>query len=92
MIDYENWMNYESSGAMKLNKVSRGILATYCPFNRSIRENIAKNTVFADAMAKQGRNYAEKAREWEYRMKKRENNNQVIPEEFQRTYEFYLNS
>lgn len=92
LIDYENWMNYESRGAMKLNKVSRGILATYCPFNRSVRENIAKNTVFADAMAKQGRNYAEKAREWEYRMKKRENNNLVIPEEFHRTYEFYLNS
>ena len=42
VIDYEAWINYESKGAIKLNKVVREILATYCPFSKSMQEQISK--------------------------------------------------
>lgn len=87
--DYELWIYYESKAAMKLNKVSRAILATYCPFNKDIREFLKTNTAFSEAMMRQIRNFGEKAKEWDMRIKRRENNNLEVPEEFYRTYEYY---
>lgn len=89
LSDYEMWMNSESKSALKLNKVSRQILATYCPFNKEIREFLKTNAAFAEAMARQQRNYSEKAREWELRIRKRENNNLEVPVEFLETYKYY---
>ena len=91
LSDYEQWIYSEAKSAMKLNKVSRQILATYCPFNREIREALKTNMAFADAMMKQQKNYGEKAHEWELRIRKRENNNLPVPEEFYETYDYYAN-
>ena len=87
--DYETWIYSESKAAMKLNKVSRQIMATYCPFSKNIRESLKTNAAFVDAMARQQRNYAEKSHEWELRIRRRENNNLVVPEVFRETYEYY---
>ena len=40
-------------------------------------------------MMRQIRNFGEKAKEWDMRIKRRENNNLEVPEEFYRTYEYY---
>lgn len=89
LSDYELWVYYESKSAMKLNKVSRSILATYCPFNKEIRESLKTNAAFAEAMMRHQRNFGEKTREWEMRIKRRENNNLEVPEEFYHTYKYY---
>lgn len=89
LSDYEQWLFSESKSALKLNKVSREILATYCPFNKNIREFLKVNAAFAEAMARQQRNFGEKAHEWELRIRKRENNNLQVPQEFYHTYEYY---
>ena len=36
LSDYETWIYFESNSALKLNKVSRQILATYCPFEKQM--------------------------------------------------------
>lgn len=92
LSDYEMWIYSEINSAIKLNKVSRSILATYCPFNKSIRDNLKSNTVFADAMARQQRFFSEKEKEWEMRIKKRENNHLEVPEEFYETYHYYADN
>ena len=38
--DYEAWIRNESQGAIRLNKVTREMLATYCPFSLMIFEKI----------------------------------------------------
>lgn len=91
LSDYELWIYSESKAAMKLNKVSRTILATYCPFNKEIRESLKTNATFAEAMMRQQRTFAEKAREWDLRIKRRENNGLEVPKEFYDTYEYYAN-
>ncbi len=48
IYDYCQWMKFESHGANKLNKVSRGILTTYCPFSRKYREELSGSPVFSD--------------------------------------------
>jgi hypothetical protein len=92
LSDYELWIYSESKAAMRLNKVSRQILATYCPFNKEIREFLCTNASFADAIKRQEKIFSEKAREWEFRIRRRENNNLPVPEELYNTYQYYANS
>lgn len=89
LSDYEMWIYSESRSAMKLNKVARVILATYCPFNKEIRESLSNNAAFAEAMMRQKRRFAEKAKEWDLRIKRRENNGLEVPPEFYSTYQYY---
>lgn len=65
--DYELWMKSEVMGALRLNKVSREILATYCPFNKEIRKAIETQPVFADSMARFKREHLKKTHELELR-------------------------
>lgn len=58
--DYETWINYESKGNVRLNKVVRSIMYKYCPFNKSIRDQLEKQPMFAD-MAILFRNQRNKA-------------------------------
>lgn len=92
LSDYELWVFSESKSAIKLNKVSRNILATYCPFSKEIRESLKANVVFAEAMMRQQRMFGEKVKEWDMRIKRRENNNLEVPEEFYQTYEYYASN
>lgn len=63
--DYEVWIKSESLGSMRLNKVSREILAMYCPFNREIREAIETQPAFADPVGRFRREKSKKVRELE---------------------------
>lgn len=65
--DYELWIKSEALGAMRLNKVSREILAMYCPFNKEIREAIETQPAFADPVARFKRERTKKVRELELR-------------------------
>ena len=49
--DYETWINNESKGTLRLNKVARNILYRHCPFSRPIREQLEKQPIFADIAA-----------------------------------------
>ncbi|HKM00201.1 MAG TPA: hypothetical protein VJZ06_09855 [Mobilitalea sp.] len=67
VIDYEQWINYESGGAIKLNKPVRELLATYCPFSKEIREQLQMQPLFEEAMARYQRDKLKKIREIEGR-------------------------
>lgn len=92
LSDYELWIYNESKSAIKLNKVSRAILATYCPFCKEIREFLKTNAAIAEAMTRQQRAFAEQIKLWDMRIKRRENNNLEVPEEFYATYKYYANN
>ncbi len=48
--DYETWINYESKGILRLNKLARSILFRYCPLSKDIRNALAKQPVFSDLL------------------------------------------
>ena len=50
--DYADWILRESRGAMKLSRVARTILFTYCPFSGSVYKAIEGQTVYAEAAKK----------------------------------------
>lgn len=74
-LDYELWVLFESNGVVKLNKIVREIMATYCPFEKHMREIIKNQPVFEESMTRFYREKLKKVREVEgrYRGLQREN-------------------
>lgn len=90
-MDYEMWMKNESAGAMKLNKIAREILATYCPFDVQIRKQLVQQPAFEDAMARHKRERAKKIRETELRSHAITKNGVELPKELADTLAYYKN-
>ena len=52
------YMKYEVAGSLRLNKITRGILATYCAFSKDIRNKLKDNPQYKDVIAKYESNIA----------------------------------
>lgn len=50
--DYICWIKFESKGSFRLNKLAREILVQYCPFVKSIRDELKTNPLHQNAIAK----------------------------------------
>ena len=59
--DYQSWINYESKGSFRLNKVAREILIVYCPFAKDIRTALKVNPMYQLSIPKFERDNAKKA-------------------------------
>ena len=87
--DYMLWIKYESNGSIRLNKVARQILATYCPFSKAIRVKIASQPIYEDAMKKFNINHQKKAHEMVTRLRALERNGAEITQVIYDTQKFY---
>lgn len=90
--DYLNWVLYEATGAIKLNKPAREILATYCPFSKSIRERLRQQPLFEEAMNRYYHDKKKKIRELESRYRFLEKENIEVTEELQEVLTYYKES
>lgn len=52
VMDYKNWIKYESKGSFRLNKVSRDIIFRYCPFVKEIRNELVINPMYRELFEK----------------------------------------
>ena len=50
--DYINWIKFESKGSFRLNKIARDILIRYCPFIKSIRDELKANPLYQISITK----------------------------------------
>ncbi len=89
VIDYEGWMKGESTGAVKLNRIAREILATYCPFKKEIRERLKGMPLFSDAMERHARNTLKKIRDTELKYRSIEKDGGEITQELKDSLNFY---
>lgn len=48
--DYVTWILFEGNGSPRLNKVSRQILFTYCPFPNNICKTLEQNPLYSDLL------------------------------------------
>lgn len=55
--DYECWVQYEAAGAARLNKISRNIIATYCPFSKDIRLTLREHPLIKEAVNNHEKNF-----------------------------------
>lgn len=87
--DYVAWIKGESQGAVRLNKISREMLATWCPFAHNIREKVTQQPIFEEAFSRYNREKTKKLKELEGRYRTIENNRGEIVEELQTTMRYY---
>lgn len=52
ILDYVSWLTYESKGTPHMNKVTRKIFMTYCPFSSTYREELKKNPFYSSMLEK----------------------------------------
>ena len=90
-LDYEVWIKAESTGSVRLNKVVREMLATYCPFGAKVKEGVVRQPIFEEAFARNTRERARKVHELELRHKALEAKGIEVPEPLIKTLEFYKN-
>ncbi len=88
--DFTDWIRSESGGSIKLNKVSRAILATYCPMSKECRQVMDKNAALTEAMAKYRRELGKTIKDYELHMRHLEKEGVAIPKEMTETYRYYL--
>lgn len=89
VMDYLNWIRHESKGGMLLSKPVREIMATYCPFSKEIRESIADQPLFKDAMARYQRENGKKQKEYDLKFRVWDKDGVEVPEEIVKTRRFY---
>ena len=89
-MDYELWVRNESSGAIRLNKTARDILAMYCPFSKPVRQKLAGQPIFEEALAKPERERAKSAHELDMRIRQINKDGKTeVPPEVLETLRYY---
>ncbi len=89
VMDYEIWLKFESQGAMRLNKLSREMLAMYCPFNKETRESLAKQGIYEECITRFQREMSKKQKEFELRLRRIETEKGEITQELKDTLVYY---
>lgn len=86
--DYEAWVLYEGTGSPRLNKVSRNIIFTYCPFSKEIRTKLMANPLYKETMTRYDIKLAQKIHHFDNVFQKLKNTGTPIPPELQRQREY----
>lgn len=88
-IDYVIWIRFESTGSIRLNKVARAVMASWCPFRKGIREKLVAQPLFQEAMAMFQRDRQRKLKELDLRYRALETKRIEIPKELKNNLEYY---
>lgn len=91
VYDYTIWLKYEATGAMRLNKFSRRMLATYCPMSKVYRDKQMAQPIFEEAMKKFNVTRLKKIKEYQARVSYYQNKGIAVPQEVLDTKAFYEN-
>lgn len=88
--DYQDWIVREASGAMRLNKIVRDIMFTYCPFANKLAESLVMQNAYQEA----ARRYMTAKRKTEKNIMVAQSRfdkiGEKLPEEIERTKKYLL--
>lgn len=88
--DYMDWILRESTGVVKLNRVAREILYTYCPFADDKAKDILEQTTFRDAARRYIVERGKREKQMISVLRKYEKSNMDVPEEVEETRRLIL--
>ena len=86
--DYIQYISYESQGSLRLNKVSRTALFTYCPFCSAIRKNLTANPQYAKLIEIYNNKIGHKKHLFEISLGRIEKAGHKIPDELAKHYAY----
>ena len=79
---------FEGTGSPRLNKVSRKILFTYCPFPSEIRKTLDQNPLYTEIMGQSELKRAQRLHHLNVLTKKLQNSGVQVPASLEREKEF----
>ena len=88
--DYADWVLREATGAMKLNRVAREILFTYCPLAPQIAEGLLAQNAYRDAARRYMIEKGKREKEINQVLHRFEKAGMDLPEEVEQTRRFVL--
>ena len=88
--DYADWVLREATGAMKLNRVARDILFTYCPLAPQIAEGLLAQNAYRDAARRYMIEKGKREKEINQVLHRFEKAGMDLPEEVEQTRRFVL--
>lgn len=86
--DYISFIMFEGKGSPRLNKIARGILFTYCPFAKDVRNTLAGNPLYREILERYKVKNIQKLHHMENVEQKLRNTHAEIPEELVRQRKF----
>lgn len=87
--DYLTYIKFESRGALRLNKVARGIIFTYCPFAKELREELGANPQYQQLIAKMKNKVNQQARPILNIISRMKQKDEEVPKELLDEIEFF---
>jgi len=78
--DYITWVQFESAGSPRLNKVVRAIMLSYVPFPAQIRSRLSMNPMYKDSMDKYDVKVKQKTHRLDGLVRKLQNSGIIVPE------------
>jgi hypothetical protein len=86
--DYVTWIMLEASGSPRLNKVSRKILFSYCPFSKALRTQLSNNPAYKELFDRYDILTKQKLHRLDNLFSKISSSGNKVPEELIRQREF----
>ena len=88
--DYVDWILREATGAMKLNRVARDIMFTYCPLATTIAEGLLSQNAYRDAARRYMTEKNKREKEISQAYSRFERAGEKVPKEVERTRRLVL--
>lgn len=86
--DYESWVLYEGAGSPRLNKLARAILFAYCPFPKTIRDNLKANPLYKETMERYDVKLGQRLHHYDNLFQKLKNAGAPVPPELKAQRDF----
>jgi len=86
--NYVLWLQNESKGMARLNSIALGILMTFCPFNAEVRESLAKNMRYNEALTRFNTKRQKRAQRLNLLLKKLQQQGKGVPKELLDEFEY----
>lgn len=88
--DYQDWIVREAVGAMRLNRINRGIMFTYCPFASDVAQGLLVQNAYQEAARRHTTEKRKQEQTISVLERKFEKNGIDLPEEIRQTRRYLL--
>jgi hypothetical protein len=88
VLNYAEWMQYESNGSPRLNKIVLRMMMTYCTFSAAIREKLTQHPRYAQLLNQYNNKQKQKLHRLNNVMQKVKTSGNTVPKELLEEVEF----
>ncbi len=89
ILDYLQWIRYESQGSPRLNKVAKQLMFQYCPFSAEVRRKLEGNAMYASMIHRHEARAEKQFRTLTSKYRKYRKENIPLPQEIEDYIAFY---